>query len=291
MQMDIRRLVRGRSAGVRELYSSLRRTGAFFRDRERRRLRSAAEPLFVVPEDRGFLVLPPGRLPGVDAVIADARERLRHVDYDDLPEVKNKKRFLLNILDPAALTLDSAPMRLALEPGIVGAVSRYLGVVPVLTAVSVFFSDALDSAPKGSQLYHCDGDEVRQLKIFVYCSAVDERSGPLTVLDATSSRAVQKRTGYEYRSRLTDAQVLEAMPSAAGVPIVGPAGTVAVVDTSRCFHFGSRVRPGAQPRLAAMLQYSTPYSFMLPRRYQTAAPFRRLLDVTSPPLTRLVLGE
>jgi hypothetical protein len=291
MQIDLRRLVRGRSAEIRELYSGLRRAGAFFRDRERRRLRRAADPLFVVPEDRGFAVLPPGRLPGVDAVIADACELLRRIDGQPLPQVKNKKRFLVNILDPAALTLDSPAMQLALEPGILGAVSRYLGVVPLLTAVSVFFSDALDRVPEGSQLFHCDGDEIRQLKLFVYCSDVDASSGPLTLLDATTSRAVQRRTGYQYRSRLTDAQVHEAMPSAAVVPIVGAAGTVAAVDTSRCFHYGSRVQPGAPPRLVTMLQYSTPYSFMLPRRYQTAAPFRRLVAANDPPLIRLVLGE
>jgi hypothetical protein len=62
------------------------------------------------------------------------------------------------------------------------------------------------------------------------------------------------------------------------------------VDTSRCFHFGSRVAPGATPRLAAMIQYQTPYSFMLPAAAETAAPFRRLVNPSLSPIQRLVLG-
>jgi hypothetical protein len=62
------------------------------------------------------------------------------------------------------------------------------------------------------------------------------------------------------------------------------------VDTSRCFHFGSRVEDEAEPRLVAMIQYSTPFSFMLPRDPRRRAPFRHLGGPDAAELERLVLA-
>jgi hypothetical protein len=108
---------------------------------------------------------------------------------------------------------------------VLSAVSRYLGTVPLLTTISVFHSDTVAGDPTSSQLYHCDGDDVTQVKIFVYCTDVDVPSGPLTLLDAATTREVQRRTGYWYRHRLSDDQVR----AAAGTPrehvILGPTGT------------------------------------------------------------------
>jgi hypothetical protein len=149
----------------------------------------------------------------------------------------------------------------------------------------------VEGVPTSSQLFHCDGDDVTQVKVFVLCSDVNEASGPLTVLDARSTDHVQRQTGYRYRQRLTDEQVREAGGDAAAYPILGPPGTMAFVDTSRCFHFGSRVAPDAPTRLVTMIQYQTPYSFMLPTSAQATLPFRRLLRPGQSPLQRQVLGE
>jgi hypothetical protein len=132
---------------------------------------------------------------------------------------------------------------------------------------------------------------VTQVKIFVYCSDVDAGSGPLTVLDAASSGRVRKAVGYQFRQRLTDQQVADVLGPGADRPILGPSGTAAFLDTSRCFHYGSRVAPDAPARLVTMIQYQTPYSFMLPRSERASLPFRRLVTPSLPPLQRLVLGE
>jgi hypothetical protein len=207
------------------------------------------------------------------------------------PQGKRTKRFLVNVIDAATLTLESAVVRLALREDILAAVCRYLGVVPFLSAINVFHSDTVKGRLTSSQLHHCDGDDVTQVKIFVYCSDVDERSGPLTVVPAAGSAHVRRRTGYQYRSRLTDAQMREVLGPASEHAIVGPSGTTAFVDTSRCFHYGSRVASDASPRLVTMVQYQTPYSFLLPSSAQASLPFRRLVAPSLTPLQRLVLGE
>src|SRR5207253_6831933 len=117
--------------------------------------------------------------------------------------------------------------RFALRDDVIAAVSQYLGIVPFLTSIQVFHSDTIDGVPTSSQLFHCDGDDVTQVKVFVYCSDVDAASGPLTLLDADATTAVQRATKYWYRHRLTDEQVEQVVGAGHQHAILGPAGTAA----------------------------------------------------------------
>lgn len=288
----ISREFRRRGSGVRRIYFNARRAGRFFKDAPRRSALAALPPTDVhIPSDAGFLVVPEGRFEETPAIVADARGALARFDAAAPPPGKNRKRFLQNVLDASTLTLDSAVIRFALRQDVLAAVSEYLGVVPFLGTIAVYHSDTVEGVPRSSQLFHCDGDDVTQVKIFIYCSHVDAESGPLTVLDAATTRAVQRRTGYQFRDRLSDDQVRQAVSTAKEHVFLGCPGTTVLLDTSRCFHFGSRVAPDAPPRLVTMVQYQTPYSFMLPGDSQAGLPFRRLLNPSLTPLQRLVLGE
>jgi hypothetical protein len=290
LQARVAKAFRVRGTGVRQVYYEARRVGRFFRDARRREVLSGLRASDLpIPRGAGFLVVPPGRFEETVGIVEEARAALSRFDAQMPPEGKNRKRFLQNVLNPAALTLDSPVVKFALRNDILSAVSQYLGVVPFLSTITVFHSDTVEGAPTSSQLYHCDGDDVTQVKIFVYCSDVDPPSGPLTILDATTTHEVQRITKYQFRQRLTDQQVTDAVPTAAARPVLGPAGTAVFVDTSRCFHFGSRVARDAPPRLVTMIQYQTPYSFMLPG--SQGLPFRRLLAPGVGDLQRLVLGE
>jgi hypothetical protein len=288
----IRKAFRRRGPGVRQIYVSARRASRFLKDAPRRSALAALPPTDLrIASEAGFVVVPPGTWQETAAIVADARTALARFDTTAPPPGKNRKRFLQNVLDPSTLTLDSAIVRFALRSDVLSAVSRYLGVVPFLSAISVFHSDTTPGDPTSSQLYHCDGDDVTQIKVFVYCTDVDTGSGPLTVLDANTTRAVQTRIGYQYRDRLTDEQVQQAVSAPQEHAILGPSGTAAFVDTSRCFHYGSRVAADAPPRLVTMIQYQTPYSFMMPADAEASLPFRRLLNGALTPLQRLALGE
>jgi len=286
----ISKAFRVRGDRARHFYVHARRAMQFVRDARRRAvLRQLSSPITIQGRE-GFLVLPPGAFAEVPAIVADARAALALYDQAAPPAGKNRKRFLLNVLDTKTLTEESAVVRFAMREDVLAAVSRYLGVVPFLGTISVFHSDTVDAAPTSSQLHHCDGDDVTQIKVFIYCSDVDERSGPLTVLSAANSDRVRRSTAYQYRQRLTDQQVNDILGAGREVPILGPAGTAVFVDTSRCFHFGSRVAADAPPRLVTMIQYQTPYSFMLPTSAQASLPFRRFLRDGLSPVQQLVLG-
>ena len=287
----VTKAIRVRGDAARNAYHAARRAGGLLRDRRRRvALRALTLPWFDIAKADGFLVLPPGSFGEVSEVVAEAHATLARFESEGRPAPDSWKRFLVNVLDPAEVTADSALMRFALRDDVIAAVSRYLGIVPRLSAISVLHSDTVESAPKSSQLHHCDGDDVTQVKVFVYCTDVDRRSGPLTVLSADRSAKVRKAAGYVYRDRLTDAHVEAVLGPGTEHPILGPAGTAAFVDTSRCFHFGSRVEPGAPPRLVTMIQYQTPYAFVRPEQADGRSWFDRLGRASHNPLQRLVLG-
>ena len=282
--------IRVRGDSERWMLHTARRAGRFMRDRPRRAaLRRLAPGWFEIPARDGFLVQPPGTFDEVPAIVADAHATLARFDVS-AGDPSSWKRFLLNVLDRETLTAENAVVRFALRDDVLAAVSRYLGVVPRLGTISVFFSDTIEGTPKSSQLHHCDGDDITQVKIFVYCTDVDVASGPLTVLGAEDSARVRRATRYQYRERLTDDQVAAVLGPGREHAILGPSGTAAFVDTSRCFHFGSRVAPGAPPRLVTMIQYQTPYSFVAPDGGSGRWPFARFDSPSLGPLQRLVLG-
>jgi hypothetical protein len=284
------RAARLRTDAARHAYMRVRRLLTAPWHRARSREAEAIHPrLFSIDREAGFLIQPPNTIAHVNDVVIESQRSLDA--FLSRPEgiATGRKSFLLNVLDRDALTLDSPFVRLALQPDVLAAVSRYLGVVPLLTTIQVFYSDVMTKAPQSSQLFHCDGDDVEQVKLFVLCSDVDASGGPLTLLTAADSERVRKSTGYQYRQRLKDKQVRRA-GGGQGTPVVGPPGTTVLVDTSRCFHFGSRVAAEARPRLVAMIQYQTPYSFMLPVNANLVAPFRHLSGGALSRVQRMVLG-
>ena len=100
-------------------------------------------------------------------------------------------------------------------------------------------------------MFHSDWEDVRQVKLFVNCSAVERENGPLTAVTADASRRVKDEVGYRYGGahfRLADAEVVPRLSDEELVPFTGPPGTMTFIDTSTCLHFGSRLAgscPGA----------------------------------------------
>lgn len=288
VEARIARAFRVRGPRARAWYVRARRAARFFRDRRRRAVLAALPPAaFQIPSAIGYVTVPPATFQETPAIITDAQAWFRAFEPSEPPRGKNRKRFLQNVFDSSTLKHEASVVRFALREDLLIAVAQYLGVVPILSTISVFVSAASEPGLQSSQLYHCDGDDVRQVKVFVYCSDVDMPSGPLTVLDARSTAAVVDATHYQFRRRLSDEQVHAVVGADKERPVIGPAGTTVLVDTSRCLHFGSRVDPGAPPRLVVMIQYQTPYSFMRPER---ARPFEHLADDSLSELQRLVLG-
>jgi hypothetical protein len=267
-----------------------------WRERDADRYRLATElagraDVSIAPEN-GFAVLPPGSFERAGAVVTAANELIDGIGHDELMSRNTKDGFLAKgFLPKAAYELDSPYMRFILGEDVIAAVSTYLGLVPVLKQVDVWYSVHAGEAPKSSQRWHLDSADTTQVKVWIHISDVGPDSGPLTVVDASTSERIADEIGYDFGEghRVPDER-FEELAGAAVTALEGPAGTVHFVDTSRCFHFGSRVEAGGTPRRIFMAQYLTPYAFRFKSDHVERAPFKKFASDGSSELEQLVLG-
>ncbi|HEY1750444.1 MAG TPA: hypothetical protein VGG29_04235 [Caulobacteraceae bacterium] len=157
--------------------------------------------------------------------------------------------------------LDSKIMALARHPAVLRLIGRYLGGLPILYRINLLDSANEELQPDSSQFFHVDPEDFRQLKIFLLVEDVDADSGPLHLLRADASDAVRVARAHRH-GRVPDEEVLNTAPPNALVACTGPSGTLAIGDTSRCFHFGSR--PGSRRRHVVMIQYLTAFASLFP---------------------------
>jgi len=242
---------------------------------------------FALDPTKGNKILAPEEAPEAQAVVARVDETVSGLDLLHMV-FPNKPYVHTGLLDTETLERDDPLVDFALSPELVAAVSRYLGVVPVLRQVGVWASRYHPSVNKGSQLFHCDTLATAQVKVFVYATDVGPADGPLTVIDADASTRAMKTLGYRFRSRVTDPEMEAAVRPDQIHPITGPRGTVAMVDTSRCFHMGSRLTEESKLRVLAMFQYVGLVSFRSSRR--ETSPFSRFVDADTPRVERMLLG-
>jgi hypothetical protein len=286
-----RKAVRSGTIAEREAYAAGRREANAARDAERARLAAelADSAELTIGRDQGYLSVPPGTLdPEVAAIVEHARDLIDSIGHDALLERGTKGGFIARgFLPEESLEPGSPYLDFALDERVVGPIAAYLGVVPVLTDVDVWYSAHHPKAPKSSQLWHLDHADTTQIKVWIHVDEIDALSGPLTVLDAAASGEIADANDYDFGDsyRLAD----DAVPTDRCVAFEGPAGTVDFVDTSRCFHFGSRVSAEGRPRRIAVFQYLTPYSFKF-ADHRNQAGFRHLATAESTLLEQLVLG-
>jgi len=199
---EVRRAVRRTTVDRRLAYTDARRAANLERDAERLRLAQsfAALPGPHIPRGDGYLKLPAGTFSDlVEPVVAAGNEVIEQIGHKALVEHGGKSDFIARGFLPAsAFAIDSPYFRLALDERIVGPVSAYLGVVPVLTEIDLWYSVHQPNAPKRSQLWHMDSDDTTLIKLWVHLSDVDRRSGPLTAFSASDSARLADAVAYNY---------------------------------------------------------------------------------------------
>lgn len=260
--------------------------------RRRRAAELAGEitPDLVLDEDLGFLRLPNVLLPGVDEVCDAGRAIAATQTGTNSP---GGKAFHRNKL--AKPHHMRALLRIALDRRMIAVAAKYLGVLPVLGDVDYFMS--LPSKPpwSKSQLWHCDDDAPRQLKLFIYCDDVGDDNGPFEMIAAADSRRVRDRIGYRYagrRYRVSDELMDRHLLRDKQLSIRGPRASAFLVDTTRCFHKGSRIVTPSRWRMVAVIQYCTPNGSRLPLRLASRpGPYASLITNQTDELEAAVLGS
>lgn len=208
--------------------------------------------------EKGYALFSPETMPAIDKVLAVAKDIKEN--YPERLDYENRETApFRNIISASDLSRWPGLLEFALNDQLVEAVTGYLGTVPRLSGVRMWYTKAGPNMAKGSGLWHLDKPEVNYVQFFICLSDVGPTNGPLTALDATQSASLVDKTRYIDRSylgngRLGDDEVFKYYNESDFVRLMGKAGTAALVDTSTCMHYGGRCEEGH--RWMASFQYA-----------------------------------
>lgn len=130
----------------------------------------------------------------------------------------------------------------------------YIGEEAVLADVSLTTSFPTNKPPNHSQLWHVDADDTKILIFYVYCSDVDDDSGPFVL---ASRNGVQRRLVPRFLRKhgYTDADFNRNYQPVDVRPVTGGIGTLFACDTVNTYHYGSRCK--SKSRLALSFRYTS----------------------------------
>jgi hypothetical protein len=160
---------------------------------------------------------------------------------------------------------DSDVIELALSPLLLVPITRYCGMLPVLFNVFVTRAYQSELNRNSAHYFHMDPEDIISFKVFIHLTDVDGECGPLHVLPAHLTEKVLQAVDYHGIGYISDESVDELVGLNNAIHFVGRAGTVALVDTTRCLHFGGRPRAADKPvRDMLVYQYLLPTSLLFP---------------------------
>lgn len=199
----------------------------------------------------GYLLDTSLKLPHLEQLI-EASETVIS-ERGDQPHPDRRKPFMSDLRQDRDLVDHPAFLDFVLSPPVLKVAASYLRQCPLLSRTRppgvrmVESSSKYDPEAGGpyrdSQLYHRDLHDSPLLYVIVLVRDVTERSGPFTFLAGSASDRVAKATGDGKRGRpyrLSDEEVYSHVAPDEAISMTLPRGTVLFIDSSRCFHYGSR---------------------------------------------------
>ncbi len=217
--------------------------------RNARKLRTTSRWSAFVPRDSGYRLFSDDTFQEASAIVAACQDiYTRHAHEIGLRPVN--KHYFYNILTDDDLRAHPILADFALSAAVTETVTGYLGQVPRLHSLGVFYS-AVNDTIDGSQMYHVDGDALNQVKCFINIWDVGPGSGGLTFFPKTLTSRPLRHGGL--LKTLRDYDVYRTVSEKHAIIANGPAGSGLFVDTSRCLHQGSRATE--RPRLVFQFQY------------------------------------
>lgn len=156
-----------------------------------------------------------------------------------------------NLLSVDHLHTHPEIIALAQNRELVAVISAYLGQVPVIGSVQLWLSQP-NPLREGSQLFHLDKVDVRQVKLFLNVLDIESENGPFTFFPADRTAQMRSQLADPF-GRVMDEEIEHVLGFQHVARLTGAAGTGSLVDTCRCLHCGSRISAGQ--RLVLVIQY------------------------------------
>jgi hypothetical protein len=220
-----------------------------------RRVLAQHSPQTRMTQDNGYLLLDDDTIPELASFIA-AGQGIYERKKSQIA-IPSGEPFT-NILTAEEFRADAAFWALAVSPTLIGILSDYLGSIPRLRYVQIWYSEPVDT-PFESMLYHLDRPDFGHLGLCINLIDTTAHQGPFSFLPRSATNQLRKTFSYDHRynlgnGRIDDREIASHISGNEIVSLIGPAGSAGIVDTSNCFHLGSRCENGV--RVMAQLRYT-----------------------------------
>lgn len=145
--------------------------------------------------------------------------------------------------------------------------SGYFNKRLILKEVTLLYSENKEFEKGRSQEFHMDGDDQKQIKLRLNVCDINYDNGPLTVINKSDTKRIFKKLSdnnivKKKSTKVDDKSLFSTFSDIKTQTLIGKEGSIDMVDTSNCYHYGSR--PGNKPRLILEYQFLTPFSYNLP---------------------------
>lgn len=193
-----------------------------------------------------------------ESAARSARELYEQPRPDRDAEAGTKATFLTK-LATHSYAADDPFVRIALHPNALAVANGYLGLRSTLRALDLWLTQPIEGPAIQTQLWHRDGDDVMNAKLFVYFTDVTKPAGPLSYAPKThplgGRRELPER---DEQARSTDEQLSEIVPEREWIVCEGKAGTIVFADTCG---YHKQLKPESEERLLLVAHYvsGTPY--------------------------------
>ena len=181
-------------------------------------------------------------------------ENLPQINLDSLKGRANGKAFI-DLANEYSETVTSIFNKVMCQEGVEDFIVGYFNGKPWLWNCALNYSDP-SKQQTGSQLWHFDYGDTKQLHLMLYFSKVDEDSGPFTFLPHQYSKMVKRNTFLI--ERLTDEDLkhrynydVKELQS----KLIGDRGDLFSADPGKLMHQGARA---IKPRLVMFITFTTP---------------------------------
>jgi hypothetical protein len=205
-------------------------------------------------------------LPHLDRILEDSDKIIAERAGECRSTKGAYRSYFQDVWTPQDLEKYPSFLDFATSSELLATVSHYLKSIPALSTTlpsgirfvesNAAFDDRPDQ-PKDSQLYHIDYYSLPNVYVLVLLRDTTPEHGPWTFLPRGVSQKARVALNYWTRERgyrVTDEDMYSVVDRKEAIEFCYPLGTVLFIESSGCFHYGSR--NSVKPRFQLMLGYT-----------------------------------
>jgi hypothetical protein len=205
-------------------------------------------------------------LPHLDRILEDSEKIIAERSGERRSSKGAYRSYFQDVWTPEDLERYPSFLDFATSSDVLSVVSHYLQSIPALSTTippgirfvesNAAFDDQPDK-PRDTQLYHIDYYSLPNVYILVLLRDTTPEHGPWTFLPRGISQKARRALNYWSRQRgyrVSDEDIYSVVDRKEAIEFCYPRGTVLFIESSGCFHYGSR--NSIKPRFQLMIGYT-----------------------------------